>query len=122
MEATTRLIDISIDDLRRIIIDIVGEAKTDIYYEIESRLNREEKPKSELKGIVGISIALNCSLSKAAKLKAAGMLEGGYIQIGKTIIVPDPDKLRAIAQSRQNEAKDARRKGRRINYSLMDKQ
>lgn len=92
MEPTTRIIDMTAGELA----DLIA---------VEVRRNM---PKPQVKladkaadgplyGIKGIATALHCCERKAQRLKQEGKLEGGYMQVGRGIIVPDPDKLREIA-------------------------
>lgn len=117
----TRLIDLSLGDLKRVIAEAVREQGTQMYEYIDSRLNAEcdEAQQEPLKGIKGIAEALHCSSTKARRLKAQGLLEGGYIQIGKTIIVGNPRVLREVAQRNIAAQKKGRSK-KLVNYSIIN--
>lgn len=96
MEATTRIIDLT-----------VGELKTIISNEVERRIagmlsiateQRKQATEQPLYGIAGIAKALHCSTAKAQSMKSAGLLDGGFQQIGREIIVRSPQALRDIAE------------------------
>lgn len=84
------------------VIDVtVGELLGLIRGEVQKMLPKEE-PKKEpekapLYGLKGIATALHVGTTKAGQLKRAGLLDGGFIQVGRTIIVRDPQALREIA-------------------------
>ena len=92
MEPTTRIIDLT-----------VGELELIISREIERRMPkpapvREERPaEAALYGIEGRGGARHCATPQAARRKSQGLLEGGYQQIGRGIMVRSPQALRDIA-------------------------
>lgn len=109
----TRLIDITLADLKRIIAEVVTEQGRQMRDYIDSRMTAAVEagtPDEPLKGIAGIAEALGCSKSKAQHLKSEGLLEGGYKQIGKTILVSDPRKLRDVVIRNTEARKSARRR------------
>lgn len=95
MDATTRLIDLT-----------VGELQTLIAREVKCILQEQTAPEprpatqqdTTLYGIKGIAEALHCSLRQAQRMKSEGLLEGGYQQIGKGIIIKSAQALRDIAE------------------------
>lgn len=109
MDGTRRIIDITVDELTNLVAELIGTRLEGIYQHIESRLNSEAyNPFNEVKqlrGIKGIALALGCSESKAKHLKAQGLLEGGYKQIGKSIIIPDAYALQDIVLMNQKKKK-----------------
>ena len=86
------------------VIDVtVGELLGLIRGEVQKMLPKQEPPKPEedngpLYGLKGIAEALHVSKTKAMQLKRDGLLDGGFIQIDRTIIVRDPKALREIAE------------------------
>lgn len=116
---TTRIIDMTEEDLMRIITSVVKSNNMIIYEHIESKLNREV-PDEEFTGIEGIAKALRCSKATAQRLKSEGMLEGGYQQIGSKIYVKNAKELRDVAERNIQKRKE-HKKGRRVNYSLINK-
>lgn len=123
METKEVIIITTTEDLKQLYVEMARELKADLYEILESRLNREvreaEGKPQPLEGIEGIALALHCSKSKAQRLKADGMLEGGIKQYGKTIIVPDATALQDIVTSNMQKRKASKR-GRRVNYSLIN--
>lgn len=96
MEATTRIIDLTVAELMAIIRkEMEPLTKATITVHSETPEKPAEQP---LYGIEGIAQALHCSRTKAIRLKKEGMLEGGYQQIGKSIIVRSAQTLRDIAE------------------------
>ena len=116
---TTRIIDMTEQDLMKIIQEVVSSNNLIIYQHIDSKLNNEKKPE-ELTGIEGLAKALRCSKATAQRLKSDGILEGGYQQIGSKIYISDAKLLRDVAERNLAKRKDARR-GRRVNYSIINK-
>lgn len=119
-----RLIDLTTEDLIRIIAETVRSNNKQIFEHIESRMNGGDRTASitheePLYGIEGIAQALHCSTTKAQTLKSEGMLEGGYQQIGKTIIVRDAKALADIAAHNIAKKKQAK-KNRRTNKSIIN--
>lgn len=95
MEATTRIIDLTVAELIAIINSTI-EAKTmETMPKAATPQKAEERP---YYGIEGIAEALHCSRAKAQRMKSQGLLEGGYQQIGKSIIVRSAQTLRDIAE------------------------
>ena len=90
-------------DLQQRLIDVtVGELLGLIRGEVQQMLPKQEPPKPKednepLYGLCGIAKALHVGTTKAGQLKRAGLLDGGFIQVGRTIIVRDPQALREIA-------------------------
>ena len=115
----TRIIDMTEEDLMRIITNVVKSNNIILYEHIESKLNREV-PEEEFTGIEGIAKALKCSKATAQRLKSDGLLEGGYQQIGSKIYVRDAKVLRDVAERNIQKRKECR-KGRRVSYSLINK-
>lgn len=117
---TTRIIDMTEQDLMNIIREVVTSNNMIIYQHIDSKLNNEQKPKEELTGIEGLAKALKCSKATAQRLKSEGILEGGYQQIGSKIYISDAQLLRDVAEQNLQKRK-ASRKGRRVSYSIINK-
>lgn len=120
----TRLIDLTEDDLRHIIADAVREQIGQIYSQIcryvETRMAASDDADDDiepLKGIDGMAEALHCSKTKVQRMKREGLLEGGYTQIGKTIIVSSPAKLRDAAARNMAIRRQAARP-KRVNQSI----
>lgn len=111
MDANTRIIDLTVGELMAIVAKQFENSKDEIVVRIESRLNKElRKAEGPLYGLDGMCEALHCSKSKIMRLKKSGALEGGYQQIGGTIIVRDPQALRDIAAHSQIKRKRERAK------------
>lgn len=73
----TRLIDLTIGELRSVIMDMLPKKREDVEY---------------VKGLSGLCELLGCRRSKANKLKTSGRLDGTYIQEGR-IILFDKEKV-----------------------------
>lgn len=116
---TTRIIDMTEQDLMNIIREVVASNNIIIYQHIDSKLNNEPK-QEELTGIEGLAKALRCSKATAQRLKSDGVLEGGYQQIGSKIYISDAKLLRDVAERNMQKRKEHKR-GRRVNYSLINK-
>ena len=101
MEATTRLIYITVAELHAIIADAVRAYTPERMPEPKAEKTMEKT----YYGIAGMAEVLHCSRAKAARMKAQGMLEGGYQQIGKGIIVKNPQALRDIAELSMRKSK-----------------
>lgn len=102
MEATTRLIDLTVDDLEQIIAREISK-RIEALKPKERESNPE--PSRPLYGIDGIAEALHCSRATALRRKMAGDLDGGFQQYGQKIIIRNPQVLRDLA-----ERADQRRK------------
>lgn len=117
MEATTRIIDLTVGELQMLIASEVAKSQQRIVEILPSRLNQEaERNEGILYGLEGMCQALGCSKSKVARMKAEGKLEGGYQQYGNTIVVKDAQALRDIAEMSERKA---RNKGRRTAKSII---
>ncbi len=91
MDATTRIIDLTVGDLQRLIATEMSRFTPTA----PAPAPATEQP---LYGIEGIAQALHCSRRQAQQMKSAGILEGGYQQIGRNIMVKSPQALRDIAE------------------------
>ena len=117
IDASTRLIDLTVGELMAIVAKQFATEKDEIVVRIESRLNKElRKAEGPLYGLDGMCEALHCSKSKVMRLKKRGDLEGGYQQIGGTIIVNDPQALRDIAVHNEKRSK---RKLERVHQPIL---
>lgn len=99
MEATTRIIDLTVAELISIINATIEQHGTAPMPRVEAQQKPAEQP---FYGIDGIAEVLHCSRATAQRLKSSGMLEGGYQQIGKSIIVRSAQALRDIAEYSMN--------------------
>ena len=127
-----RVIDLTAEQLLEAMKGIIEQGKAEIYEYIESRLNYTEDAQASVKkdadnakpayGIKGIAEVLHCSQAKAQRMKNEGLLEGGYIQIGKSIVVRDRARLIEIASHAKETKQEQRnaRRGRRVNYSIIN--
>lgn len=108
-------------DLKALMKNLLQQTCQELTLTIESRLNKEQAQPSEAEtyhGISGLAKALGVSKVTAQRWKTLGYLEGGYQQIGNSIIIADPQKLRDTAERRMANAKQAR-KGNRVSYSIL---
>jgi len=92
MDASTRIIDLTVGELQRLIAQEIGKATAQT---AKAPTTATEQP---LYGIEGMAQALHCSKRQAQQMKSAGLLEGGYQQIGRSIIVRSAQTLRDIAE------------------------
>lgn len=86
---STRLIDLTVGELKALFADIIPQ----------------QKPVEEteyVKGLDGLCELLGCKKSKANKLKASGRLDGCYIQEGRTILFIKNKVLKTLNYGRIN--------------------
>ena len=118
-----RIIDMTQGDLIDLIKRTFKDAAVEMSLTIDSRMNPpqpEQPPQQPLYGIEGLATALHVSKPTAQRWKNRGWLEGGYKQIGNTIIIEDAQRLREIADqaSKKHKERQSKRKGRRVSYSI----
>ena len=75
MDNSTRIIDLTVGELRKLIADTVKETTV---------IQRTEAAKP-VKGLDGIASALGVSRSTANRYKQSGRLDGAVWQVGRTI-------------------------------------
>lgn len=117
--ADIRIIDMTQGELMELIEQAVRKSCKAMTIELESRMNAEPPESSrQYCGIKGLAEALCVSKVTAQRWKSLGYLEGGYQQIGNSIIVKDAQRLRDIAAKAIEKAKGAKRRNR-VSYSIM---
>lgn len=109
----TRIIDLTVGELTELIHREMAIGQQQMVEILPSKLNeiqasKPHEPQGILYGLDGICKALGCGKSKAMMLKKMGALEGGYQQIGKSIIIKDAQMLRNIAEAFDKRTKRTR--------------
>ncbi len=98
MDITTRIIDLTVGEFQAIIAREVDKRISAMSTGIDSRPTAPEAYDGPYYGIKGMAEALHCSKSTAQEMKSRGLLEGGYQQVGRNIIVKSAQALRDIAE------------------------
>lgn len=66
------------------------------FLEVAKKLNTEKK---YIYGIKGLAKLLGCSISKAAEIKASGILDDAIIQNGYIIVIEEEKALKLFGQN-----------------------
>ncbi len=96
MDITTRIIDLTVGEFQAIIAREVDKKISAL--SVESRPAEPEAYDGPYYGIKGMAEALHCSRTTAQEMKRKGLLEGGYQQMGRNIIVRSAQALRDTAE------------------------
>lgn len=103
MDATTRIIDLTVGELQ----SIIGREVERRLASVQTPAPAPQTPQAEqpLYGIAGMAEALHCSTRQVLRMKRDGLLDGGFQQYGRNIVVKSPQALRDIAEMRSMKAR-----------------